>query len=36
MEKNQLGSAVAATREVAALLGIGLRNQRSPNQYYQR
>ena len=36
METNQLGSAVAATRELAALLGIGLHNQRQPNSYYRR
>jgi len=36
METNQLGLAVAATRELAALLGIGLHNQRQPNSYYRR
>ena len=36
LETNQLGSAVAATRELAALLGIGANNRRSPNQYYRR
>ena len=34
LETNQLGSAVAATRELAALLGIGKNNQRRPNGYY--
>ena len=36
LETNQLGSAVAATRELAALLGIGKNNQRRPNGYYGR
>ena len=36
LETNQLGSAVAATRELAALLGIGANNRRPPNQYYRR
>ena len=36
LETNQLGSAVAATRELAALLGIGANNHRPPNQYYRR
>ena len=36
LETNQLGSAVAATRELSALLGIGKINQRRPNGYYGR
>ena len=36
LETNQLGSAVAATRELAALLGIGKNNQRRPTGYYGR
>ena len=37
LETNQLGSAVAATRELAALLGIGKNNQRGhPTHYYRR
>ena len=35
METNQLGSAVAATRELAALLGIGLHNRRSNNNQWR-
>ena len=36
LETNQLGAAVAATRELAALLGIGKNNQCPPNRYYRR
>ena len=37
LETNQLGSAVAATRELAALLGIGQNNQHGhPTHYYRR
>ena len=37
LETNQLGSAVAATRELAALLGIGKNNQHGhPTHYYRR
>ena len=36
METNQLGSAVAATRELAAILGIGKNNMRPTGQYYRR
>ena len=35
METNQLRSAVAATRELAALLGIGLHNRRTPNGHFR-
>ena len=35
LETNQLGSAVAATRELAALLGIGMHNRRPPNHHYR-
>ena len=36
LETNQLGSAVAATRELAALLGIGTSNRRPKGGYYGR
>ena len=36
LETNQLGSAVAATRELAALLGIGMQNRRPKGGYYGR
>ena len=36
LETNQLGSAVAATRELAALLGIGMHNQSAPHHQYRR
>ena len=37
LETNQLGSAVAATRKLAALLGIGKNNQHGhPTHYYRR
>ena len=36
LETNQLGSAVAATRELAALLGIGMHNRRAPHHQYRR
>ena len=36
LETNQLGSAVAATRELAALLGIGMHNRRPKGGYYGR
>ena len=36
METNQLGSAVAATRELATILGIGKNNMRPTGQYYRR
>ena len=36
LETNQLGSAVAATRELAALLGIGMHNRSAPHHQYRR
>ena len=36
LETNQLGSAVAATRELAALLGIGANNRRASHHHYRR
>ena len=35
LETNQLGSAVAATRELAALLGIGMHNRSAPHHQYR-
>ena len=36
MESNNIGAAVAAARELSAMLGIGVHNRRPPNQYYRR
>ena len=36
MESNNIGAAVAAARELSAMLGIGMHNRRPPNQYYRR
>ena len=36
MESNNIGAAVAAARELSAMLGIGMHNRRPPNQYYER
>ena len=36
MESNNIGAAVAAARELNAMLGIGVHNRRPPNQYYRR
>mgnify|MGYP004083852731 CR=1 FL=1 len=39
MESNNIGAAVAAVaaaRELSAMLGIGAHNRRPPNQYYRR
>ncbi len=36
METNQLGSSVAALRELAQMVGIGKHNMRPSGQYYRR
>ena len=36
MESNNIGAAVAAARELSAMLGIGVHNRRPPNHYYRR
>ena len=33
MESNNIGAAVAAARELSAMLGIGVHTRRPPNQY---
>ena len=35
-ETGQLGASVAALRELAAMVGIGMHNRRPPNHYYRR
>ena len=36
MESNNIGAAVAAARELSAMLGIGVHNQRRTNNSYRR
>lgn len=36
MKTNQLGSSVAALRELAQMVGIGKHNMRPTGQYYRR
>jgi hypothetical protein len=36
MESNNIGAAVAAARELSAMLGIGVHNRRVPHHQYRR
>ena len=36
MESNNIGAAVAAARELSAMLGIGVHNRRAPHHQYRR
>ena len=36
MESNNIGAAVAAARQLSAILGIGVHNRRAPHHQYRR